>query len=164
MRGQEELVFAEEHPVFMTDGSIRDNAGRVIDVDTPVAAEVLQSGGRWAERPRDFRQVQGHPVRPSGRPAADTRFAIRGSAVTGDGFDKSKERYERGYFDAVARIRTSPRWPSLFERPGLGIACARAGHEPRLVRKTFRNSVDELFEDLRISRASKSLMIYGSEA
>ena len=173
VRGQEELVFAEQGTQFFIgpDRSIRDNAGRVIDVDTPVAAEVLQSGRPLGmSDPATFAKFKDILSDHRADLPADTRFAIRGSAITGDGFDKSKERYERGYFDSsresdwdVAIVS-----PSLFERARrMGIALRQGGtRTATLGKKDLQKlGLTELFEDVRSfpGRGKTRLMIYGSQ-
>ena len=82
------------------DRSLTDRAGRRMNVETPLAAEVLEVGRPLGlTDPETFGRFKAVLKEHKPDLPADARIAIRGSAITGDGFDKATGRYEKRYFD-----------------------------------------------------------------
>lgn len=147
----------------------RHSSGR-LDVETPLAEDVLRTGrplGMLDDKVfGDFKAVLRDrlPDLPK-----DTRFAVRGSAITGDGFLDEKRGYSKDFFD----IGRSSDWdvaivsPTLFEKARkLGVELRQGGRRTVVLDEdTLRElGLIETWKKIRAfpRRKKSELMIYAS--
>lgn len=153
------------------DRSQTDRAGRRMNVETPLAAEVLEVGRPLGlTDPETFGRFKAVLKEHKPDLPADARIAIRGSAITGDGFNKATGRYEKGYFDEgrdsdldVALVSSD----TLEKAARLGIELRQNGTRTVALdnEALMKLGLTELAEQIRAfpGRGKSSIMIYGSQ-
>ena len=173
VRAQEEVVFgAQETRLHIGfDRSLTDRAGRRMNVETPLAAEVLETGRPLGlTDPETFGRFKAILREHKPDLPADARIAIRGSAITGDGFDKATGRYQGGYFDKGrdSDYDFSIIGKTYFEQAlTQGVQVLQGGTRTGVLtsRQLQALGLSELLSDVRklTGRDNTSIMIYRSQ-
>ena len=113
-------------------------------VDTPLLAEVLQTGRPLGLRSDEAFDAFKNILRKAAKDLlGDTRFGIRGSAVTGDGFDDVTKKFDKGFFDIGRKsdYDFAVMSPTLFQRAlALGVKVNKDGT------RTIQLKVEDLKE------------------
>ena len=140
-------------------------------VDTPLSAEVLQTGRPLGLRSDEAFDAFKNTLRKAAKDLpGDTRFGLRGSAVTGDGFNDISKKFDKGFFDIGRKsdYDFAVMSPTLFQRArALGVKVNKDGTRTLILsQKNLEDlGLDTLLRDLHslTGREDTEIVLYKTQ-